>query len=88
MIDKVRHFMPGESLNTIFSARRFGLALAVDVTKALESFPFSCDGCVSKEPHEFATCDAYNCSEIEPMRWLRKWFSDFIEYSELASDKE
>lgn len=86
MNSKVRQFMPGELLNTIFSARMYGLALATDITQALEDFPFSCDGCVSKKPHEFATCNAYNCSEIEPMRWLRKWFSQFIEKGEENED--
>jgi len=81
-MNKVRRFMPGDFLNTIFSARRFGLALASDVTQALDDFPFSCDGCVSKESHEFDTCGAYNCPELKPMIWLRKWFSEFIEKGE------
>lgn len=57
---KVRVFKPGESLNTIFSARQFGLCLAVDVMEALKDFPSPTLG-----------SDAYEIN-----KWIKKWFSD------------
>ena len=63
---KVRRFMPGESLNTVFSARTFGLCLAVDIIEALKEIP-------DIENRQGAWLNR------DLKRWVEKWFSDFME---------
>ena len=76
-VNKVRRFKVGEHLNTIFSARQFGLALAVDIEVALRDFPLPHGG-----PEEWCTFSYYDEDLVE--EWKKKWFSDFIE----KGDKE
>ena len=66
--EKVRRFMPGEGLNTIFSARQLGLALASDIIKALEDLPIP----------SWDIDDTQSALD----KWRKKWFSDFIENHE------
>lgn len=65
-MDKVRKFMPGEFLNTAFSARQFGLCLVTDVVEALKDHPIPTLG-----------TDAYEINQ-----WLQKWFSELTENSD------
>lgn len=79
-MNKVRRFMPGEFLNTVFSARHFGLALASDIKEALNDLPetedvvFPCIG--PGDDFEYTDPEPYyDAREIES--WIEKWFSDF-----------
>lgn len=69
---KVRRFKVGEHLNTTFSARQFGLALAVDVEEALKDFPKRRSG---------VTVDGLTIMRY--YNWVDRWFSDFIEKDEV-----
>jgi len=69
--NKVRRFKVGEFLNTCFSAREFGLALASDIIDALEEFPDRTD---------MGGKEGYDIWSVEG--WLDQWFSDFIEKGE------
>lgn len=73
---KVRRFKVGESLNTIFSARQFGLALAVDIEEALKDFP---------KQTEATIYEVYMAWEVN--EWIKKWFSDFTTNSEDDKDE-
>lgn len=79
-MNKVRRFMPREFLNTVFSARMFGLALVVDIEEALVDLPetedvvFPCLG--PGDDYEYTDPEPYyEGAAIEA--WLKKWFSDF-----------
>ena len=74
---KVRRFKVGESLNTIFSARQFGLALAVDIEAALKDFPepsiYHLD--IDVEPPRKTKPAAYDYRAVNV--WMKKWFTEF-----------
>ena len=63
--------MPGEFLNTVFSARKFGLCLVSDIIQALAKFPEKHE--VDNPTYEWV----YSTNEID--EWLETWFSEFIE---------
>lgn len=71
MMDKIRIFKPGEPLNTIFSARHFGLCLVADVKRAITEFP---------ERNQVHNAGEYSDAIDE---WFEKWFSDFTPKSDM-----
>ena len=82
-VNKVRRFGVGDSLNTIFSARQFGLALAVDIERALKDFPKHEDGDLVEEGFGDVTVPIWTGAfEVRLDEWKEKWFSEFIEISE------
>ena len=77
---KVRRFMPREHLNTIFSARQFGLALASDIQNAFFNIPPPDTLTYLDANGETVEWEAYDADKFEV--WFDQWFSDFIENSD------